>query len=87
LNVPSVTESLRIETPESVLTAKSDLACLKAAIAALPRPVLETVVLREIQGLSYREIAEVTEAPIGTIMSRLAQGRRHLIAAIGTTDS
>jgi RNA polymerase sigma factor (sigma-70 family) len=83
---PSAVGAVRIESPESALIATTDLARLKAAIAALPGPFLETVVLREIQGLNYHEIAEVTEVPIGTVMSRLAHGRRHLIAAIGRTD-
>jgi RNA polymerase sigma-70 factor (ECF subfamily) len=81
--VPSLAGDARIETPEALLIAKTDLARLEAAIAALPSAFLETVVLREIQGLNYHEIAEVTGVPIGTVMSRLARGRRHLIAAIG----
>jgi RNA polymerase sigma-70 factor (ECF subfamily) len=84
---PSAVGHARVETPEAALIAKSDLARLEAAIAALPSPFLETVVLREIQGLNYHEIAEVTEVPIGTVMSRLARGRRQLIKAIGRTDS
>jgi RNA polymerase sigma-70 factor (ECF subfamily) len=84
---PSAVGDARIETPEAALIVKTDLARLEAAIAALPSPFLETVVLREIQELNYHEIAEVTDVPIGTVMSRLARGRRHLFAAIGRTDS
>jgi DNA-directed RNA polymerase specialized sigma24 family protein len=43
-------------------------------------------VLRDIQGLDYREIADVTKVPIGTVMSRLARARRRLMARIGTND-
>ena len=84
---PLAAGDARTETPEAALIAKTDIARLEAAITALPTPFRETVVLREVQGLNYHEIAEVTEVPIGTVMSRLARGRRHLIAAIGRTDS
>ena len=47
-------------------------------------PFRETLVLRDVQGLDYREISEVTKVPIGTVMSRLARARRRLIERIGT---
>lgn len=65
-------------TPEDVLIAKSEAARLQTAIAALPVHFREAIVLREYHGLSYRDIAEVTSAPIGTVMSRLANARKHL---------
>jgi RNA polymerase sigma factor (sigma-70 family) len=68
--------------PEAALITKTDAARLETAIAALPIPFRETVVLREVHGLSYHEIAKVTKVPIGTVMSRLARGRYRLIAAI-----
>jgi RNA polymerase sigma factor (sigma-70 family) len=71
------------ETPEAALIAKIDAEQLRAAIAALPTPFRETLVLRDIEGLDYREIAEATEVPIGTVMSRLARARGRLIATIG----
>jgi RNA polymerase sigma-70 factor (ECF subfamily) len=74
----------RADTPETALIAKADAARLEAAIAELPVPFRETLVLRDLQGLDYREIAEVTKVPIGTVMSRLARARRRLIARIGT---
>jgi RNA polymerase sigma-70 factor (ECF subfamily) len=70
------------ETPEAALIAKVDAAQLRAAIAALPTPFRETLVLRDIEGLDYREIAEATEVPIGTVMSRLARARRRLMATL-----
>jgi RNA polymerase sigma factor (sigma-70 family) len=70
-------------TPEAALIAKVEAERLRAAIAALPTPFRETLVLREIEGLDYREIAEATEVPIGTVMSRLARARRRLMATIG----
>ena len=74
-------------TPETELIAKADAARLEAAIASLPDQFRETLVLRDIQGLDYREIAQVTEVPVGTVMSRLARARRRLIEMIGTEDT
>jgi len=71
-------------TPEAELIAKADARRLEAAIAELPVPFRETLVLRDVQGLDYREISEVTKVPIGTVMSRLARARRRLIEHIGT---
>jgi RNA polymerase sigma-70 factor (ECF subfamily) len=70
-------------TPEAELIAKADARRLEAAIAELPVPFRETLVLRDVQGLDYREISEVTKVPIGTVMSRLARARRRLIERIG----
>ena len=74
------------QTPEAALIAKADARRLQAAIAELPVPFRETLVLRDVQGLDYREIAEVTKVPIGTVMSRLARARRRLIERIGTGE-
>jgi RNA polymerase sigma factor (sigma-70 family) len=73
------------ETPEGTLIAKGESKRLEAAISTLPAPFRETLVLRDLQGLSYREIAEVTRVPVGTVMSRLARARQRLIqtGAIG----
>jgi RNA polymerase sigma-70 factor, ECF subfamily len=69
-------------TPETELIAKADAARLEGAIAELPAPFKETLVLRDVQGLDYREIAQITEVPIGTVMSRLARARRRLVAQL-----
>jgi RNA polymerase sigma-70 factor (ECF subfamily) len=61
--------------PEQELIAMQDGERLRQAIASLPPPFLETLVMRDINGLSYREIAEATETPVGTVMSRLARAR------------
>jgi RNA polymerase sigma-70 factor (ECF subfamily) len=61
--------------PEQELIAMQDGERLRQAIARLPSPFLETLVMRDINGLSYREIAEATETPVGTVMSRLARAR------------
>jgi RNA polymerase sigma factor (sigma-70 family) len=74
-------------TPEAALIAKADAACLQAAIADLPTAYRETLILRDVQGLAYREISDVTGVPIGTVMSRLARGRNRVMKAIGRKAS
>jgi RNA polymerase sigma-70 factor, ECF subfamily len=61
--------------PEETLVALEDGEGLRRAIAALPASLREALVMRDVNGLSYRDIAEATDAPIGTVMSRLARAR------------
>ena len=75
------------QTPEAALIAKADARRLEAAIAELPVTFRETLVLRDVQGLDYREIAEVTKVPIGTVMSRLARARRRLMQRIAMDET
>ena len=56
----------------------ADKNALRAALAALPLEFREAIVLRELEGLSYKEIAAIAEVPVGTVMSRLARARRQL---------
>ncbi|MBV9137355.1 MAG: sigma-70 family RNA polymerase sigma factor [Hyphomicrobiales bacterium] len=70
-----------VETPETALLAKSDAERLKGMIERLPEPIREVVVLRDLQGRSYQEIAEICSVPIGTVMSRLARARQRLCEA------
>jgi RNA polymerase sigma factor (sigma-70 family) len=74
-------------TPEDAVIAKADAAAIELAIATLPPPFKETLVLRDINGLSYREIAEITGVPLGTVMSRLARARGFLMAALGRREA
>jgi len=60
----------------------ADTDVLRAALEALPLEFREALVLRELEGLSYKEIAEVAEVPLGTVMSRLARARRQLQGAL-----
>jgi RNA polymerase sigma-70 factor (ECF subfamily) len=71
------------DNPEAALIARADEARLEAAIAGLPTVFRETLVLRDVQGLDYREIAAITGVPIGTVMSRLARARGRVIATLG----
>jgi len=70
-------------SPEAALIERADAARLEAAIAELPLEFRETLVLREVEGLDYRAIAEITGVPIGTVMSRLARARRRLMMQLG----
>jgi RNA polymerase sigma-70 factor, ECF subfamily len=69
------------ETPEGQILRRWDADTIRRLVAALAEPFRETFVLREIQNLSYREIADVVEAPVGTVMSRLARARAMLRSA------
>ncbi|HVV70355.1 MAG TPA: sigma-70 family RNA polymerase sigma factor [Verrucomicrobiae bacterium] len=60
----------------------ADKEVLRTAIEALPAEFREVLVLRELEGLSYKEIAEVAGVPLGTVMSRLARARRQLQDAL-----
>jgi RNA polymerase sigma-70 factor (ECF subfamily) len=70
--------------PEQALIAAADQAALEAAIEALPLLFREVVVMRDVNGLSYREIAAAIGAPQGTVMSRLARARALLIDRLGS---
>jgi RNA polymerase sigma-70 factor (ECF subfamily) len=63
---------------DALLQSRSDLRRLDQLIEALPAPLREAIVLRELQELDYRQIAEVTGVPIGTVMSRLHRARSAL---------
>jgi RNA polymerase sigma-70 factor (ECF subfamily) len=65
-------------TPEQALLQQGDIEAVRGAIDALPEPFREAIVLRELEELSYREVAQITGVPIGTVMSRLARGRELL---------
>jgi RNA polymerase sigma factor (sigma-70 family) len=73
----------RVETPEEAALLKADAEQLQKALAQLPAQFREVIVLREINQMNYRDIAEITNVPIGTVMSRLSRGRQLLIALLG----
>ena len=63
-------------TPEEVLAGTDEAAAVRTVVSLLPAPFREALVLREMEDLSYREIATVMGVPIGTVMSRLARARQ-----------
>jgi len=70
------------ETPDTVLAAKEIAAAVNAAMEALPAELRQAVTLREIEGLSYEEIAEVMNCPIGTVRSRIFRAREAISARV-----
>jgi RNA polymerase sigma factor (sigma-70 family) len=69
------------ETPETQMLRRWDADTIRRLVTSLAEPFRETFVLREINNLSYREIADVAEVPVGTVMSRLARARAMLRSA------
>ena len=66
------------DDPEVALLRRREAETVRAVVENLPEPFRETLVLRELEELSYKEIAALTAAPIGTVMSRLARARQML---------
>ena len=64
--------------PETMWLRRADGQLLRAGLESLALEFREALVLRELEGLSYKEIADVTDVPLGTVMSRLARARKHL---------
>jgi RNA polymerase sigma-70 factor (ECF subfamily) len=70
------------ETPETMLLRQASDAEIRDAVDELPLAFREAVWLRDVEDLSYAEIAQVTGAPLGTVMSRIARGRRQLASVL-----
>jgi len=70
--------------PDALLLEKADHELLHKAIAELPVEFREILVLRELEGFSYKEISDVAGVPLGTVMSRLARAREHLRTLLAT---
>jgi RNA polymerase sigma factor (sigma-70 family) len=64
--------------PEMLLLQEADRQMVRRALEKLPIPFLEVIVLREFEELSYQQIAELVQIPVGTVMSRLARARKRL---------
>jgi len=69
--------------PEVLLLNNSDQQEIRRAVEQLPVEFREVMILRELEGMSYKEIAEMADVPIGTVMSRLARARKQLQQSLG----
>jgi RNA polymerase sigma factor (sigma-70 family) len=69
--------------PEALMIQQQAVKRVQRAIEELPVDFREVIVLRELEGFSYKEIAAVIGTPIGTVMSRLARGRERLLTMLG----
>ncbi len=69
--------------PELAIIEAADRDQVQRALRGLPDEFRESLVLREIHGCSYKEIASITGAPIGTVMSRISRGRKLMVQALG----
>jgi RNA polymerase sigma factor (sigma-70 family) len=86
LSVPVDNELHEIESkdlsPEALLVQRADTMMVRQALEELPVEFREVLVLRELEEMSYRDIASITDLPLGTVMSRLARGRKRLQLAL-----
>ncbi|QYD70560.1 RNA polymerase sigma factor [Paraburkholderia edwinii] len=73
--------------PETLMMRDQDTRLVHAALEQLPAEYREVMVLRELEELSYREIATIADLPVGTVMSRLARGRKRLAASLASMQA
>jgi RNA polymerase sigma-70 factor, ECF subfamily len=76
-------EDADVESADAIALRGAAQESLEAALRRLPDEFREVIVLRELQGLAYKEISDVTGVPIGTVMSRLSRARQRLLHALG----
>ena len=72
--------------PEAQIIQQQTVEQVRRALETLPTDFREVLVLRELEGLSYKEIAVIVGIPLGTVMSRLARARERLAGVLGTSD-
>ena len=77
----------RQASPEKAMLRQQDSATIRRLVEELPEPFREAIVLREMNDLSYKEIAEIAGVPVGTVMSRLARARAMLRSAWNTAET
>jgi RNA polymerase sigma factor (sigma-70 family) len=73
--------------PEALLMQRQTVEHVRQTLETLPGDFREVLVLRELEGLSYKEIAAIVGIPIGTVMSRLARGRERLLGVLGPNET
>ena len=82
LSVPLDEEVHEVEStdlnPEALFVQRADTQMVRRALEELPVEFREVLVLRELEEMSYKDIADITDLPLGTVMSRLARGRKRL---------
>ena len=76
--------AIDFSNPESQLLENIEARMVREALAELPVEFREVMVMRELEELSYKEIATIADLPIGTVMSRLARGRKRLQSLLAT---
>jgi RNA polymerase sigma-70 factor (ECF subfamily) len=79
LHSPSIASA----SPEVILRRSRDGVAINRALEELPEEFREAIVMRELEGLSYKEIAEIAGVPVGTVMSRLARARKRMQRSLG----
>lgn len=79
-------EAIADEHPGSALSRRDLRETLAEVLDRLPPEFREVIVLRELEGLSYKEISEVADVPVGTVMSRLSRARKRLQEALSASD-
>jgi RNA polymerase sigma-70 factor (ECF subfamily) len=82
-----IPDLVELSTPEDAVLRDESASLLQNALASLPPVFREVIVLRELEDMSYKNIADVTGAPLGTIMSRLARARRMLRAQLNVPQA
>ena len=70
--------------PEALVLQRQTVAQVQQAVEALPVDFREVIVLRELEGMSYKEIAAIVGVPLGTVMSRLSRARERLLSVLGS---
>jgi RNA polymerase sigma-70 factor (ECF subfamily) len=75
--------NLQGTSPEQKMVDSSKMTALRSCIESLPLDFREVIVMRELEEMSYRQISEVADLPVGTVMSRLSRARKRLEECVG----